>query len=143
MLRVEGSDANVLVIDASAHIRRLVTTLLGALGVRSCSEARGTVQAVAQVIKHQPDLIVLDLGGDATESLLFVHRLRRGEFGDRTLPVLGVSPSTHHAVLELAWEAGVNDVIGKPISAIEVIQRAGALLEERGKHDGSARAAAE
>lgn len=143
MLRVEGNSASVLIIDPSAHMRRLVATLMSALDIRGCAEARGIVQAGPQVMKHQPDLIVLDLGGDATEALLFVHRLRRGEFGERSAPVLGISPSTHHAMLELAWEAGINDVVGKPISAIEVIQRAGALLAERGKRSGQSRSAAE
>lgn len=128
MLRVEANPARVLVIDPSAHIRRLVITLMAALGVKACEEARDTIQAAAKISKDLPDLIILDLGGEATEALLFVHRLRRGEFGQSHPPVLGMSPSGHHAMLELAWEAGIDDVIGKPISAIELIQRAGALL---------------
>lgn len=145
MLRVDGSKARVLVINPSAHMRRLVITLMAALGVKSCEEARTTVQAIPLVLKNLPDLIVIDLGGDSTEALLFSHRLRRGEFGHAETPILGVSPSTHHAMLELAWEAGVSDVISTPISAIEIIQRAGALLEEsqRRKPQGSARSAAE
>lgn len=143
MLRVNGNKARVLVIDASAHMRRLVITLMAALGIRSCEEARTTVLAVPLILKNLPDLIVIDLGGDATEAMLFVHRLRRGEFGDRHTPVLGISPSNHHAMLELAWESGVSEVITKPISAIEVIQRAGALLAETTRRGDGSRSAAE
>ncbi|MBR9972938.1 response regulator [Magnetospirillum sulfuroxidans] len=143
MLRLDDTKARVLVIDASAHMRRLVITLMTAVGVRFCEEARTTIQAATMILKNLPDLIVIDLSGDATEALLFVHRLRRGEFGDRHTPVLGISSSGHHAMLELAWESGVDEMIGKPISAIEVIQRAGALLAESARRGGAARSAAE
>lgn len=145
MLRVDGSKARVLVIHPSAHMRRLIVTLMTALGVGSCEEARTTVQATPLVLKNAPDLIVVDLGGDSTEALLFAHRLRRGEFGRSDTSVLGISPSTHHAMLELAWEAGISDMISTPISAIEIIQRAGALIEEshRRKPVGHPRSAAE
>lgn len=132
---MDAKSTNVLIVDPSGHIRRLVATLMAALGVRDCAEARNVAQAVAQTIKHQPDLIILGLGGDATEALLFVHRLRRAEFGLATIPVLGISASTHHAMLEMAWEAGIDEVVGKPISAIDLMQRAGALLApSEGRH---------
>lgn len=145
MLRVDGSKARVLVIHPSAHMRRLIVTLMAALGIKSCEEARSVVQAVPLVLKTPPDLIVIDLGGDSTEALLFAHRLRRGEFGQTDTSILGISPSTHHAILEVAWEAGVNDMVSTPISAIEIIQRAGALIEEshRRKPVGRPRSAAE
>lgn len=141
--KVDVKSPNVLIVDASGHIRRLVATLLTALGVRHCAEARDVAQAVAQTIKHQPGLIILGLGSDSTEALLFVHRLRRGEFGKAGIPVLGISSSTHHAVLEMAWEAGIDDVVGKPISAIELMQRAGALLISTENQQDPARSAAE
>lgn len=140
---MESKSPKVLIVDSSGHIRRLVATLMAALGVRNCAEARDVTQAVAQTIKHQPDLIILGLGSDATEALLFVHRLRRAEFGKTSIPVLGISASTHHAVLEIAWEAGIDDVIGKPISAIELMQRAGALLGTAESPRTASRSAAE
>lgn len=143
MLRADGSDPRVLIIDPSAHMRRLLSTLMAALGIGACAEARDIDHGLPHLLRQPPDLVIVDLGGDATEALLFVHRMRRGEFGDRSLPVLAVSPSTHHAVLELAWEAGINDVVGKPVSAIEVIQRAGALIGERLRQDRAVRSAAE
>jgi two-component system phosphate regulon response regulator PhoB len=127
---VEETDRRVLVIDSSQHIRRLFKTLLAALEVRDVAEARSPAHASAALAATPPDLIILDLPRDATEALLFVHRLRRGEFGNARIPVLALSTSTHHAVLETAWEAGIDDVIAKPLSAIDIIHRAGWLLEE-------------
>ncbi len=125
----ELNDLRVLVVDANAHIRRLIATLLGALSVKDVREARCPAAAVPLMLEQPPDLIIADFAGDTTETVLFVHRIRRGELVDARTPVLALAGSTHHAVLEQAWEAGIDDVIAKPISAIEVIQRAAHLLE--------------
>jgi two-component system phosphate regulon response regulator PhoB len=139
-----GSALRVLVIDANAHIRRLIATLLGALSIKDVAQARSPEAAVAMMLDKIPDLVIVDWAADATEALLFVHRLRQGELGDRRLPILALSPSTHHAVLEQAWEAGIDEVIAKPISALELIHRAGEMIESRLRLDRAVvRAAAE
>lgn len=125
----DDNDLRVLVVDANAHIRRLIVTLLGALSIHEVSEARNPAAAVPMMMVRPPHLIIADLAGDATETVLFVHRIRRGELVDPRTPVLALAGSTHHAVLEQAREAGIDDVVAKPISAIEVIQRAGHLLD--------------
>lgn len=127
---MEDTDAvRVLIVDASAHIRRLIATLLTAVPVTEVVEARNPAAAVPVMLARPPHLIVADFAGDAIDVLLFVHRIRRGELIDPATPVLAVADSTHHAVLERAWEAGIDDVIAKPISAIEVIERAAHLLD--------------
>ncbi|MEW5726600.1 MAG: response regulator [Pseudomonadota bacterium] len=137
------SDVRVLVIDANAHIRRLIATLLGALAIKDVAEARTPDQAAPQMLAKAPDLVIVDFAGDPTETVLFVHRIRRGELVDPRTPVLALAGSTHHAVLERAWEAGIDDVIAKPISAIEVINRSASLIQERRRVDYLAEAAAE
>lgn len=123
------SEQRVLVVDANAHMRRLIATLMGALAVTEITEARTPDAAIPQMMVKTPDLVILDFTGDTTESVLFVHRLRRGELIDAQTPVLAMTESTHHAVLERAWEAGIDDVVAKPISAIEIIERASVLLK--------------
>lgn len=139
---IEG-DMRVLVVDANAHIRRLIATLLGALAIKDVAEARTPDHAVPLMLAKAPDLIIVDFVGDPTETVLFVHRIRRGELVDQRTPILALAGSTHHAVLERAWEAGIDDVIAKPISAIEVITRSAALIEERRRGGYPAEAAAE
>ena len=124
----QGNDLRVLVIDANAHIRRLIATLLAALSVKEVTEARTPEAAVPMLIAKAPNLIIVDYAGDATETVLFVHRVRRGELVDPATPILALAGSTHHAVLEQAWEAGIDEVIAKPISALEIIHRSRALM---------------
>ena len=120
--------ARVLIVDANAHIRRLIATLLGAVGITDLVEARTPMAAVPLMLEQPPDLVIIDWTTDPTEVLLFIHRLRHGELAGSRTQVLALASSTHHAVLERAWQAGIDDVIAKPMSAIELIQRSSALL---------------
>ena len=131
----EMNNLRVLVVDANAHIRRLIATLLQALSVGEVREARNPAAALAMMLDRPPHLIIADFAGDATELVLFMHRIRRGELVDSRTPVLGLAGSTHHAVLEQAREAGIDDVVAKPISALEIIQRARHLLEAHLRRD--------
>lgn len=137
------NDLRVIVVDANAHIRRLVITLLGALSIGDVAEARNAGAAESLMQEKAPDLVIIDWTGDPTEVVLFVHRIRRGELIDKRTPVLAFAASTHHAVLERAWEAGIDDVIAKPISAIEVIQRSASLIKEHRRKDYPMEQAAE
>jgi CheY-like chemotaxis protein len=119
----------IMVIDANAHMRRLIGTVLGALPDAVVVEARSPIAARSLMAEHLPHLVIMDWSGDHTDGVLFVHHLRRGDMGRRDVPVLALSTTLHHAVLEQALESGIDDVIAKPISAMEIIDRAGALIQ--------------
>jgi len=118
----------IVVVDANAHIRRLIATLLGALGPVEIVEARTPEIAAVRMLEAPPDLVVVDWTGDPTAVTLFVHRIRRGELVDSRTPVLAMVGPPHNAVLERAWLA--DEIIAKPISAIDLIDRAGGLVAE-------------
>lgn len=123
----------IIIVDANTHIRRLIATLLGAMSAVDVAEARDTVQGARILKDGGADLIILDWAADSTEAAAFAHDLRHGALGDPTVPVLALATSTHHAVLEAAWAAGIDEVLSKPISAIDVIHHAGALLKGRAR----------
>lgn len=133
----------VLIIEPNAHMRRLIGTLMGALPAVDLVEARTPHQAAALVVECTPRLVIMDWSGDQTEGLLFVHRLRRGEIGRSSVPVLALSSSVHHAVLEAAVDGGIDEVIAKPISAVEIIERAASLINQDLRRTGLTDQAAE
>jgi len=126
----------VIVIETNSHLRRLIGTVLGALPIAEIVEARCTDSATPLLREHDPHLVIMDWSGDHTEGLLFVHRLRTGEIGRRDTPVLALSTSLHHAVLEQAQEAGIDEVIAKPISAREIIRHAAMLIDASRRRAG-------
>ena len=121
--------SSILIIDPNAHMRRLIANLLSCLSIDTLAEAR-SISAIS-TLKIDPQLIILDWPADPTETILMIHRIRRGDLFDSRVPILALTPHIHHSVLELAWQNKVDEVIAKPISAIELIKRAAALLDER------------
>ncbi|ARJ64712.1 response regulator [Magnetospirillum sp. ME-1] len=138
-----GRRVCVLIIEPNAHMRRLIGTLMGAVPAHEVVEARTPQQAEALVASRTPQLVIMDWSDDPTEGVLFVHRLRRGEIGRADVPILAISPSLHHAVLESAVETGIDDIIAKPISAVEIIARATELIEQDRRRTETAEQAAE
>ena len=134
----------IMVIDANAHMRRLIGTVLGAVPGAEVVEARSPIAARPLMAERNPNLVIMDWSGDHTDGVLFVHHLRRGDLGRCDVPVLALSATLHHAVLEQAQDVGIDDVIAKPISAVEIIARAEALIQfDRRRGDSSDTAAAE
>ncbi len=125
----EGSAGRVLVLDSNAHIRRMIATLLYGLGLEEVAQMRSLSELTNTAF--QPHLIIMEWPTDPTEVVLLVHRIRSGDLFDPKTPILAVSALMHHSVLEHAWQSRVDDVIAKPISAIELITRSAALLDER------------
>ncbi len=138
-----GRRVCVLIIEPNAHMRRLIGTLMGAVPAHEVVEARTPQQAAALVAERAPHLVIMDWSDDPTEGVLFLHRLRRGEIGRADVPVLAISPTLHHAVLESAVETGIDEIIAKPISAVEIITRATDLIELDRRRKETAEQAAE
>ncbi len=120
--------ARVIVVDANAHIRRLIATLLATIGVQEVTEARTPAAAVPLMLRAPPDLVVLDWGGDPTDAVLFLHRLRRGELLSAPVPVLALAARSSPTAADEARQAGVDGVVAKPLSALDLIHHASALL---------------
>jgi len=124
----DGSAGRVLVLDSNAHVRRLVTTLLSGLFLESVVHARSLSDLTAA--SFSPHLMIIDWPSDPTEVILLVHRIRSGDLFTPRMPILAMSAHMHHSVLEHAWQNRIDDVIAKPISAVELIKRSAALLDE-------------
>ena len=139
---MSAGSVRIIVIDANAHMRRLIGTVLGALPEAVVMEARSPSAARPLMALHQPDLVILDWSGDHTDGVLFLHHLRRGEIGRRDVPVLALSQSLHHAVLDHAREIGIDEVIAKPVSAMDIIDHATSLIAFARRKSGPAAIAA-
>jgi two-component system, OmpR family, phosphate regulon response regulator PhoB len=133
----------VLIIEPNAHMRRLIGTLMTAVPAHQVVEARNPQQGASLVVEHAPHLVIMDWSEDPTEGVLFAHRLRRGEIGRADVPILAISPSLHHAVLESAVASGIDEIVAKPISAVEIITRATDLIETDRRRRAQADLAAE
>ncbi|WP_293907345.1 response regulator transcription factor [Phenylobacterium sp.] len=118
----------VLVVDDDPHIRQLLVFALEKAGL-SAREAEDGEAALAAVILHAPDLVVLDINMPKLDGLEVCRRLRAS--GD--LPILFLSSRDDEIDRVLGIELGGDDYVVKPFSPREVVARVQAILRRTRK----------
>jgi two-component system chemotaxis response regulator CheB len=102
----------VLVVDDSAVVRKLMTSLLGAHADIRVNTAHDPLVAMAKMRRHRPDVIVLDVEMPRMDGITFLKQIMATD----PLPVVVCSgfaePGTNMAMRALA--AGAVDVVPKP-----------------------------
>lgn len=126
---VSPSDApDVLVVDDEPQVRQIVASYLSREGFRVRVAADGT-EALAELAKKRPDLVVLDLMLPGVDGLTVLRRLRAS--GDQ-VPVIVLSAKGQESERVAGLELGADDYLAKPASPREVAARVRAVLRRSG-----------
>ncbi|WP_136417954.1 response regulator [Herbaspirillum sp. ST 5-3] len=108
----------VVVIDANAISRNLLTSVLVDGGFDVVGDASSTSAGLAAMIKLKPQMICVDIGAVDAEGLERLDTLRAG------LPkalVFMVSGNFDPAAVQIALERGVHGFIVKPFKSATVL----------------------
>jgi DNA-binding response OmpR family regulator len=123
------SNRKILVVEDDADVRLGYRVLLKAHHYDTFFAADG-MTAMSETVKHQPDLIILDLGLPAGDGLVVLDRLAaNGYFA--TIPVIVVSGRDVYGVLgnkERALAAGARAYFQKPWDDAELLASISLLL---------------
>ena len=113
----------VLVVDDDPHIRALLVFAFEKAGM-AVREAGDGEEALAEVARAAPDLVVLDINMPRMDGLEVCRRLR----ATSEVPVLFLSSRDEEFDRVLGIELGADDYVVKPFSPREVVARANAIL---------------
>lgn len=108
----------VLVVDDETSIRRYLRTALSAQGF-SVYEAANGEEAIAGVLAHHPDIIILDLGLPDFDGIEVTRRLR--EWSQTPIIILSVREAENDKIAAL--DAGADDYLTKPFGTGELMAR--------------------
>jgi CheY-like chemotaxis protein len=120
-----------LVVDDNAHMRAIVATLLHAVGVAEIRQAVDGADARTMLRQWRPDLIVVDQNMQPVSGTEFARALRRTSEGAFDTPIIMLTAHTERAIVEAARDAGIDEILAKPISAKALLQRLHAITHER------------
>lgn len=123
------SDVNVVVVGGS-HETGFLDSLFRRAGVRHVHQLSDH-ELLEQFHRLEPDLVLLDLQTPRLDALGLLDKLVRRAAGTY-LPVLVITSATNPGLAHRALSAGARDYVTRPLNAIEVLLRAGNLLETRG-----------
>lgn len=124
------SKLGLLMVEDSAHMRALVRRLLDAYGLTRIEEASDGHDAFDVLDRTSVDIALIDYQMAPMDGIEFTRQLR----GDRMspapyLPIIMMTGYTEkHRVIE-ARDAGVTELIAKPVSALGLYNRLIAVIE--------------
>jgi two-component system phosphate regulon response regulator PhoB len=116
----------VLIADDEEDVRELVGMNLRRAGFET-SEAADGLQALAQVKKRKPGLIVLDVMMPGRDGYAVCQELRESE-ATRHIPIIMLTAKGQTQDRIAGLERGADDYLAKPFSPKELVLRVQALL---------------
>ena len=120
------SQKKILIVEDDDDVRLGYQVLLRAHHYDTFLAADG-VSAMSEGVKHQPDLIILDLGLPAGDGLLVLERFRAITHL-AVIPVVVVSARNLHGNKERALKAGARAFVQKPWNDGELLAIISQLL---------------
>lgn len=125
-------DLRVLVVDDNDHMRALLRAMLHAIGLHEVLEARDGSQAMHRLREQEVDVIITDLWMEPLDGLDFVRLVRRSP--NSPCPMVPIIMVTGHATLghvHEARDAGVDELLTKPVAARDLVDRLHKVVEHR------------
>ena len=119
----------VVYVEDDERLARLTSQYLSSHGVQVTVVPRGDL-AVAEVVRVQPDLVLLDLMLPGADGIAVCRKLRKRA----DVPIIMVTARGEEADRVIGLEGGADDYVTKPFSSRELLARIRAQVRRaRGK----------
>ncbi len=109
----------ILVCDDEKNIRRLVQVNLERAGYKVVTASDGK-EALQQVVKERPELIVLDIMMPYMDGFEVLQNLRRNA-STREIPVFMLTAKSQDSDIFRGWQSGVDCYLTKPFTPVELV----------------------
>lgn len=116
-----GEQRKILIVDDRWENRSVVVNLLEPLGF-SLLEANDGQEGLDKTKEFQPDLIIADLAMPVMSGFEMTRLLRSLE-AFRDMPIIASSASVSNIDRQQSLEAGYDDFLPKPVSAVELLDQ--------------------
>jgi class 3 adenylate cyclase/CheY-like chemotaxis protein len=125
--------AKILIVDDSADIVEILADLLEARGYAICTAGTGP-EALAQIERERPDLVLLDVMMPDMTGYEVCRRIRENP-ATTFLPVVMLTGMDANVERINGIEAGADDFLSKPPSHPELLARVRSLIRIKQLHD--------
>jgi two-component system, chemotaxis family, chemotaxis protein CheY len=125
----EFRDIRTLIIDPAGHSKALLKSLLTTLEVARVVTVTSTEEALLTLRREVFSVVFCDELAGPLDPVAFLKTLRRDlATRDVTVPVVLVSAGADYSKIIAARDAGINDIMAKPVSAETVERKLRSLL---------------
>jgi CheY-like chemotaxis protein len=124
------SKLRILVVDDNANMRLVVRQLLGAFHAGNVAGAEDGAEALRMLEKDTFDLIITDHLMEPIDGLDLIRSVRAKESErDPYIPIILLTGAADAALVARARDAGVTEVLAKPVSAAALYRRLEAVVD--------------
>jgi two-component system OmpR family response regulator len=124
--------SRILIVDDEPHIRDVITFALERAGM-TVTSARDGAEALIAWRRHEPELIVLDIGMPERDGLDVCRTIRKTS----DVPILFLSARGEEVDRVVGLEIGGDDYVSKPFSPRELVARVKAILKRTAGNAGN------
>lgn len=119
-----------LVVEDNQHMRALLRALMSALGITTVYEATNGDDAFDILRDRKPDVILTDLSMKPINGIEFTLQVRNATSSPNPyIPIIMVTGHTERHCVEAARDAGVTEILAKPITAQNLFSRIGEIVD--------------
>ena len=106
---------NILVVDDSSSMRRIIISALSSIGLSGFKEAGNVPDAMREILKEEFDLIIVDINMPGLSGLKLVSFIK-GHPTYKDTPVLIVSSEASEDDMRKGMSLGANKYLCKPFA---------------------------
>jgi two-component system, chemotaxis family, chemotaxis protein CheY len=121
---------HILVVDDNPHMRTIVVAILRGVGIGTIKEASDGADALDVMRNGIPDIVICDLNMAPIDGVDFTHMIRTAPDSPFPfVPIIMMTGHTERSKVMAARDAGVNELVAKPISAKTLLDRIVAVID--------------
>ncbi len=119
----------VLLVDDNQHMRAIVATILKGVGIREVREARDGAEGLQALRDWPADIAIVDFRMDPIDGVEFTRMVRNASDSKNPyLPIIMMTGFADRPRVCEARDAGVTELVVKPVTARSVIDRITAVV---------------
>tara|TARA_R110002096_G_scaffold257381_1_gene450832 strand:- start:163022 stop:163543 length:522 start_codon:yes stop_codon:yes gene_type:complete len=125
MAKTEIQDLSVLIVDSNVFIAKTLSTILEAFGVRKIILCKTLGEAEKKFYNSALDCVFVDFIMEDRTGIEFIKKIRTNPSSKNNsdLPIILDTGVTDVNTIVMARDAGVTEVISKPFSPEQVLQK--------------------
>lgn len=125
MTATEISDLKVLIVDSNVFIAKTLYSILDAFGVKKIIVCHSLEDAQKKYLTTELDCVFVDFIMENRSGIGFIKKIRTkpGNKNEQDVPIILDTGVTDIDTIVMARDAGVTEVIGKPFSPDQVLQK--------------------
>jgi two-component system chemotaxis response regulator CheY len=120
---VSLEDIRFMVVEDNSNMRGIIKLLLSNYGCRHVMEASDGADAMEKMFNNQPDIVITDVEMPLINGFELIDALRKDDSIDPCIPIIMVTGHPSYEVVMKARNAGVNEMLCKPVSAKDLYVR--------------------